>query len=235
MDNPFQDEPDQDNRGDREALGDTCCVDVDFEDDQWVIDINLRNIITTIKPRQMGVTEKLRWSWGGILKATRRGKPEQSPSRSEEAIELQPPESYLINFAVLQRIHIRQLRTKLMRQAVDLRFNAREPPGGPKRFNSTAVKDYEYMEGRHLLPDDPFYVSGAKFSDRALLKHLIRDRGHHISQTVTVEGPWETEDTDKSSVGSKIRPRNYRQSWIWGFIERFGVAALSAGFLVAPI
>jgi len=38
-------------------------------------------------------------------------------------------QSYHVNFAVLQRIYIGQLRSKLVRQAVDLRFKARQPPG----------------------------------------------------------------------------------------------------------
>lgn len=130
-------------------------------------------------------------------------------------------------------------------------------PGGPTHFSNTvsksdacqvrcnrpliqriivqALKDYEYMEKCHLLSDDPFYVSGAQYSDRAFLKHLIGNRGNHISQTITVEGPWETERTDGSSTRPNTRPENYRRSWMRGFYERVGVAALSAAFLIAPM
>ncbi|KAK0707099.1 hypothetical protein B0T26DRAFT_756488 [Lasiosphaeria miniovina] len=222
-------------------------INVDFDDDRWIIDVNLHNIIVKIS-RSRSPMDSLQ----GLL---------YSANNATDGSEVQGEQSYLINFAVLQRINIAQLRVKLIRQAIDLRFKARQPAGwtdtlqlysksypdqNPPEFSrncltnssltAQALKDYEYMEKCHLLPDDPFYVSGERHSDRKLLQHLIGDRGDHIVKRVVSKGVWEKGAADPdSSARYNTRPENYRRSWIKGFWERIGVATLSGAFLITPM
>ena len=92
------------------------------------------------------------------------------------------------------------------------------------------------MSSRHHDADDPFYVSGTRCNDRALLAHYIGPRGsHQILKTATVSGPWETKDATDSQQKHDTRTENYRRSWMRGFYERVGVAALSGAFLIAPM
>lgn len=51
-------------------------------------------------------------------------------------------QSYRINFAVLQRIQLKQLRTKLAKHAVSLRCEAGEPQGW-----QDTLKNYSKMTG----------------------------------------------------------------------------------------
>src|SRR4051812_27344465 len=90
------------------------------------------------------------------------------------------------------------------------------------------------MEQRHLLSDDPFYVSGTQFADRAFLEHLIGDRGSRIQKTTVVAGPWDS-GTDRSMARHDNRPENYRRNWTRDFYERTGVAAISGAFVIAPM
>lgn len=82
MRTPFQRKSGYD-RGDEEASGNTGYVDVDFDDDQWVVDVNLQNIITKIKPHHKGLLDHLGHSWTGI---TRTATKERSLAENEEVI-----------------------------------------------------------------------------------------------------------------------------------------------------
>ncbi|KAK4231609.1 hypothetical protein QBC38DRAFT_495624 [Podospora fimiseda] len=201
-------------------------IGVDFDDDRWIIDVDLHNIITKIaRPRSR--LKQLK----DLLRSA------ETPTDA-----LQGEQSYLINFAVLQRIYIGQLREKLIRQAIDLRFKARQPAGWTdtlklySKSKAQALKDYDYMEQRHLLPDDPFYVSGERYNDRKLLQHLLGIRGEQIKRKVVSKEIWEeTSAYSSSAARHNTRPDNYRRSWIRGFWERIGVAIVSGAFLIAPM
>ena len=90
------------------------------------------------------------------------------------------------------------------------------------------------MEKRHLLPNDPFHVSGTQFADRVFLEHLIGNKGARIRKTAVVAGPWEL-GTDSSTARVDNRRENYRRNWARGFYERIGVAAISGAFVIAPM
>ncbi|RYP76669.1 hypothetical protein DL771_001591 [Monosporascus sp. 5C6A] len=186
-------------------------VYVDFRDDRWTLDINLHNIITTIS-KQKTWAESIREKWHDITR------------------------SYRVNFAVLQRIYLAQLRERLVRQAVDLRFNREQPLGWADTLKEyiQALQDYDYMEKRSLLPGDPFYASGEQYLDRKLLEHVVGSRGDQLEKETRAVGRWETEAAEPPSIRDTRRD-NYHRSWTQGFRRRIGVAAAGGALLVAPM
>ncbi|KAF4440254.1 hypothetical protein FACUT_3578 [Fusarium acutatum] len=170
-------------------------------------------------------------------------------------------QSFRINFAVLQRIQLKQLRTKLAKHAVSLRFEAGEPQGWqdtlkdyskmtvvllisrPKRadvgFTVQALQNYEYMEKRSLQPEDPFYMSSEKYQDRKLLEAILGDKkdsfeGQPVFPAI---GHWQKGPDESRSV-RYTRQDNYKRNWTVGLHQRLAVAAVAAVggiFLMAPM
>ncbi|KAI1040038.1 hypothetical protein LB505_008273 [Fusarium chuoi] len=87
-------------------------VQVDFRDDRWIIDLELDNIISNISEIE---------SWTTSVRRAFQG------ANDNGQLPNQLGKSFRINFAVLQRIQLKQLRTKLAKHAVSLRFEAGEP------------------------------------------------------------------------------------------------------------
>ncbi|KAK4237165.1 hypothetical protein C8A03DRAFT_16269 [Achaetomium macrosporum] len=198
-------------------------VRIDFRDDRWQLDLNLHNIITRIS-KQESWQELLRAKWHDIIGE------EKTYKEHEKAC------SYRIHFVVLQRIYLTQLREKLARRAVDLRFKARPPSGWTDTLREyiQALQDYDYMEKRSLLPRDPFYVSGERYLDRMLLKDIVGGRGEQLENETSAVGHWESEATEPPSLRDTRRD-NYHRSWTHGFHRRIGVAAVAGAFLIAPM
>ncbi|GAB1316395.1 hypothetical protein MFIFM68171_06605 [Madurella fahalii] len=106
-------------------------ISVDFEDYQCIIDIDLHNIITKIS-RSRSPMDNLQGLLHSVNSAADEiqgeqvnlSKPQQTIDRVVFGNLIIFSQSYLINFTVLQRIHIAQLRVKLIQQAIDLRFKS---------------------------------------------------------------------------------------------------------------
>ncbi|KAI1034605.1 hypothetical protein LB504_004623 [Fusarium proliferatum] len=138
-------------------------VQVDLRDDRWIIDLELDNIISNISEIE---------SWTTSFRGAFQGANDNGQLPNELG------KSFRINFAVLQRIQLKQLRTKLAKHAVSLRFEAGEPQGWQDTLKDyiQALQNYEYMEKRSLQPEDPFYMSGEKYQDRKLLEAILGDK-----------------------------------------------------------
>ncbi|KAF5989734.1 hypothetical protein FBULB1_640 [Fusarium bulbicola] len=138
-------------------------VQVDFRDDRWIIDLDIDNIISNISEIESWTT-----SFRKVFQSAHgNGRPPNELGKS-----------FRINFAVLQRIQLKQLRTKLAKHAVSLRFEAGEPQGWQDTLKDyiQAPQNYEYMEKRSLQPEDPFYMSGEKYQDRRHLEAILGDK-----------------------------------------------------------
>ncbi|KAG8667517.1 hypothetical protein FPOAC2_12683 [Fusarium poae] len=187
-------------------------IAVDFGEDRWIVDLDLKNIITKI-------SEKRTWN-------------------SDEEKSKKPDESYHINFAVLQRIYIKQLKSQVARQAVKLRFEPEEPKGWQSTLQEyiQALQNYEYMEKRSTQSDDPFYMSGENYLERHALKEIIgrykkRFEGKPVFNTT---GNWQKRPEDSCLVRD-TRKDNYLRNWNKGFYQRLGVAAVGGIFLMVPM
>lgn len=167
-------------------------------------------------------------------------------------------QSFRINFAVLQRIQLKQLRTKLAKHAVSLRFEAGEPQGWQdplKEYSKIAVillrsrrkpclcriivqalQNYEHMEKRSLQPEDPFYMSGEKYQDRKLVEAILGDKinsfeGQPIFPAI---GHWQ-KGPEESRPVRDTRQDNYKRNWTVGLHQRLAVATVGGIFLMAPM
>ncbi|KAF5611114.1 uncharacterized protein FSUBG_2658 [Fusarium subglutinans] len=146
--------------------------------------------------------------------------------------------SFRINFAVLQRIQLKQLRTKLAKHAVSLRFEASEPQGWQDTLKDyiQALQNYEYMEKRSLQPEDPFYMSGEKYQDRRLLEAILGDKMNSFEgqPVFPAIGHWQKGPEESRSVRD-TRQDNYKRNWTVGLHQRLAVAAVGGIFLMAPM
>ncbi|KAF4454958.1 hypothetical protein F53441_2615 [Fusarium austroafricanum] len=190
---------------------------IDLKDDRWIIDLELDNIITTIIENETWTDSFLRTF--------------KEPNKDQER-------SYRINFAVLQRIHLKQLRVKLAKHAASLRFDASEPTGWQETLEKyiQALQNYEYMETRRLQPEDPFYVSGERYQDRKLLETIIGDEAYRLEgrRIFRAIGNWQKGPRGSNSVHDTRRD-NYQRKWTQGFHQRLGVAAIAGIFLIVPM
>ncbi|KAF4339052.1 hypothetical protein FBEOM_7053 [Fusarium beomiforme] len=209
------------NSGDEEEAEQN--LEVDLSDDRWIIDLELDNIISKISENE---------NWTSSL-----SRAFQWPNDNEK----NPNElskSYRINFAVLQRIQLKQLRVKLAKHAADLRFEANEPQGWQETLKEyvQALQNYEYMERRSLQPEDPFYMSGEKYQDRKLLDTIIEDEAYRLEgqKVFPAIGHWQKGPRGSKSVRDTRRD-NYQRNWTVGFHQRLAVAAVGGIFLIAPM
>ncbi|KAM5347329.1 hypothetical protein ACJ41O_010334 [Fusarium nematophilum] len=99
-----------------------------------------------------------------------------------------------------------------------------------------ALQNYEYMEKRSLHPGDPFYVSGERYHDRQLLRHIIGDEADRLDDQMMFKaiGDWQKHPAGPE-FASDTRRDNYRRAWTKGFHQRLGVAAVGGVFLIAPM
>ncbi|KAF5715670.1 hypothetical protein FMUND_6737 [Fusarium mundagurra] len=205
---------------DEEAANQT--LGIGFGHNRWIIDLNLHNIITTISENK---------TWGDV--ATWRKLKGNEEQNSREL-----GKSFRMNFAVLQRIYLLQLREKLAKQAAALRFEAEEPDGWQKTLEEyiQALQNYDYMEKRSLQPGDPFYISGENYLDRKLLEHIIGNNAGRLvnGKSLNATGNWETGPVNPNTI-SDTRLDNYRRNWTQGFHQRLGVATIAGIFLIAPM
>ncbi|RBR25988.1 uncharacterized protein FIESC28_01261 [Fusarium coffeatum] len=136
-----------------------------------------------------------------------------------------PEKSYRINFAVLQRIYLRQLKVELAKQATALRFGVKEPSGWQENLGKyiQALQNYDYMEKKSLDPEDPFYLSGEKWLDRNLLKEIIGNNADKLKRdrrkVFDAIGYWQKSAKDADRV-IDTRRDNYQRNWLRGFYER---------------
>ncbi|KAJ4015767.1 hypothetical protein NW752_006689 [Fusarium irregulare] len=203
-------------RSKRQDVENKAQVHLDLKSDSWPLDLDIDNIITIIRNNEAKEAED-----GGEMKAREK--------------------SYRINFAVLQRIRMRQLKFKLAKEAADLRFNFTEPSEWKQTLGDyiQALKDYEYMEKRSLAADDPFYMGGEKWLDRNLLERIIGDNADKLelddeSNEFDAIGYWQKDAGDADLV-SDTRKDNYRRNWFSGFYERLGMATVAGIFLIVPM
>lgn len=90
------------------------------------------------------------------------------------------------------------------------------------------------MEKARRLPNDPFQVTGERYSDRKVLEHLLGNREDDFLETAEVTGRWEEHD-DGGFVMGPTRREIIRRTRIRGICERAAAAVLSAAFLIAPM
>ncbi|EGU80052.1 hypothetical protein FOPG_02437 [Fusarium oxysporum f. sp. conglutinans race 2 54008] len=198
-------------------------VQVDFSDDRWIVDLELDNIISNISENE---------SWTTSFRRGFQGANDNEQPQNELG------KSYRINFAVLQRIQLKQLRTKLAKHAVSLRCEAGEPQGWQDTLKDyiQALQNYEYMERRSLQPEDPFYMSGEKYQDRKLLETIIGGEAYRFEgkKVFPAIGDWQKGPDGSRSVRD-TRQDNYQRNWKVGFHQRLAVAAVGGIFLMAPM
>ncbi|KAI1062342.1 hypothetical protein LB506_006227 [Fusarium annulatum] len=198
-------------------------VQVDFRDDRWIIDLELDNIISNISEIESWTT-----SFGRALQG----------ANDNGQLSNELDKSFRINFAVLQRIQLKQLRTKLAKHAVSLRFQANEPQGWQDTLKDyiQALQNYEYMEKRSLQPEDPFYMSGEKYQDRKLLEAILGDKVNSFEgqPVFPAIGHWQKGPEESRSVRD-TRQDNYKRNWTVGLHQRLAVAAVGGIFLMAPM
>ncbi|KAK4107364.1 hypothetical protein N656DRAFT_720282, partial [Canariomyces notabilis] len=149
--------------------------------------------------------------------------------------------TYRVNLAALQRIRLDQLKEELVRLSTEIYFKPKEPIGWAATLKEygmlQALQDYDYMELRAQLPDDPFYISGESWLHRKLLEHYLKKPsrdGQRLQSSFESTGVWETSATDPEAAGNNRRV-NFRRKWWKGFRERLGMAALGAVMLMAPM
>ncbi|KAF3405349.1 hypothetical protein DPV78_002150 [Talaromyces pinophilus] len=153
---------------------------------------------------------------------------ESKNERSHDVREREREYSYRINFSELQRLNLRKLQHKLIRHAVNLRYNASEPTGWAED-----LRQY----GKHVqLPKDPFYVTGERFIERCMLQVAMKNRENEIGplQDSEAVGEWETEDVQPVPIGG-TRDRNFQQAWMKDSRKRIGVAMVGGIFLIADV
>ncbi|KAF5649463.1 uncharacterized protein FTJAE_900 [Fusarium tjaetaba] len=198
-------------------------VQVDFRDDRWIIDLDIDNIISNISETE-GWTTSFRKVFQG------------ADGNVEPPNEL--GKSFRINFAVLQRIQLKQLRTKLAKHAVSLRFQAGDPQGWQDTLKEyiQALQNYEYMEKRSLQPEDPFYMSGEKYQDRKLIEAILGEKVNSFKgqPVFPAIGHWQKGPEESRSVRD-TRQDNYKRNWTVGLHQRLAVAAVGGIFLMAPM
>ncbi|KAG5802075.1 hypothetical protein H9Q74_013180 [Fusarium xylarioides] len=185
-------------------------VQVDFRDDRWIIDLEIDNIISNISEIE---------SWTTSFRKVFQG------ANGNGQLSNELGKSFRINFAVLQRLQLKQLRTKLAKHAVSLRFEAVQ-----------ALQNYEYMEKRSLQPEDPFYMSGEKYQDRKLLEAILGDKVNSFEgqPVFPAIGHWQKGPEESRSVRD-TRQDNYKRNWTVGLHQRLAVAAVGGIFLMAPM
>ncbi|KAF5711043.1 hypothetical protein FMUND_9193 [Fusarium mundagurra] len=198
-------------------------VQVDFRDDRWIIDLEIDNIISNISEIE---------SWRTSFRKVFQGANDNGQPPNELG------KSFRINFAVLQRIQLKQLRTKLAQHAVSLRFEAGEPQGWQDTLKDyiQALQNYEYMEKRSLQPEDPFYMSGEKYQDRKLLEAILGGKVNSFQgqPVFPAIGHWQKGPDESRSVRD-TRQDNYKRNWTVGLHQRLAVAAVGGIFLMAPM
>ncbi|KAJ5907226.1 uncharacterized protein N7473_004142 [Penicillium subrubescens] len=234
---------------------------LDFHDPSWIIDHHRPNLITKIsKPggswfnvlfgQKHGTNNDSDNSQKGPGKGhTSKAVAEQSQLRLSSQLpqgvtgtihkQLEETEkSYRINFAELQRLRLRQLQHKLMQHAIDLRYDAMEPPEWAEDLRQyvQALQDYDYMGKHTLQTQDPFIVTGERYIDRLMLHVAMRDKEDeadplHWAKPII---KWESSVRHPRPI-SGTRDGNLRRDWIRGFRQRLGVAAVGGIFLIAPM
>ncbi|KAF5568251.1 hypothetical protein FNAPI_241 [Fusarium napiforme] len=188
-------------------------VQVDFRDDRWIIDLDIDNIISNISEIE---------SWATSFRKVFQGANNNAQLPNELG----------------KRIQLKQLRTKLAKHAVSLRFEAGEPQGWQDTLKEyiQALQNYEYMEKRSLQPEDPFYMSGEKYQDRKLIEAILGDKinsfeGQPVFPAI---GHWQQGPEESRSVRD-TRQDNYKRNWTVGLHQRLAVAAVGGIFLMAPM
>lgn len=87
-----------------------------------------------------------------------------------------------------------------------------------------------------LLPQDPFIVTGERLIERRMLQVAMRDKENEADSLEPAECivKWETSNIRPNPILG-TRDGNLRQTWIRGFQQRLGIAAVGGIFLIAPM
>ncbi|KAJ5166688.1 uncharacterized protein N7482_005469 [Penicillium canariense] len=234
---------------------------LDFNNSSWIIDHHRHSIITKISKPGDCWLDVLFGHRSGTNKDPGNNRERPNNSHSPQVVADEHPlglnsqqpkvgtgtaheqlegseQSYRINISELQRLRLRQLQHKLVQHAIDLRYDAMEPLGWAEDLREyvQALQDYDYMGKYILQPQDPFIVTGERLIDRLMLQAAMRDKENeadplHWAKCIV---KWETSDIRPKPVGG-TRDGNLRQTWLRGFQQRLGVAAVGGIFLIAPM
>ncbi|KLU92820.1 hypothetical protein MAPG_11742 [Magnaporthiopsis poae ATCC 64411] len=147
---------------------------------------------------------------------------------------------FKISFAEVQRMRIRKLQCKLVRDVVRMRNLRHEVDGWDVTLEQyiKALQDYDYMESRSKLGRDPFVASGEYWIDNYVLNACISSEGHSPAddvQKVDALGRWECEGDEIVEQICGTRPGNLSKAWWNSFRKRATLAGLGGLFLVGPM
>ena len=97
-----------------------------------------------------------------------------------------------------------------------------------------AIQDYDYMIKCSQFPRDPFLVTGERSVDDWVLQQAMQNletKSEDFGKPIIVPVPWEV----KSHPIGLPRNNQVAKTWIKGFKERLGIAAVGGFFLIGPM
>ncbi|KAK3314838.1 hypothetical protein B0H66DRAFT_563764 [Apodospora peruviana] len=234
--------------------GGSSCRNLDrYNQGDWALDQHLTNLVMELEPpskvrniRKLGrastaaagPTDKEDHHLDQLHRDSERGRDDNDNDITDRDRERR----FRINFAEVQRMRVRKLQCRLVRDVVDMRYTGREVDGWEEALDKyiQALRDYDYMEKRSQSARDPFLATGEYYIDHYIIMSYLPDEllelppaddaAERLPKVKSV-CKWEDSVTDRVQQICGTRTANQFSA----LVGRIAVAALGGVFLLGPM
>ncbi|KAN0098216.1 hypothetical protein V8E51_013879 [Hyaloscypha variabilis] len=146
---------------------------------------------------------------------------------------------FRVSFAELQRMYLRKLQCKLVKDVVEMYDTDDEVAGWESNLKEyiKALQDYDYMNTCSERVADPFLATSENYIDMLVLYRTMDSVSENFHLTKFDEigslGKWKG-DEDSAAIGG-TRHNTLETSRLQNFYKRLGIAAFGGVFLLGPM